>query len=156
MGYFFQDLKYVYIHWPFCPYKCHYCDFVAIASHEQFMERYHNALKQEIFSSKDRFSQKQILKTIYFGGGTPSTYPLPLLLDMFDTLKNIFLFDTTTEITLEVNPGTVTQDALKVWRQVGINRLSIGVQSLKDQVLQDLNQRYVLVLINLIPVRLKH
>ena len=117
-----------------------FCDFVALASHEQFMERYHNALIKEIRSFKDSFSQNAPLKTIYFGGGTPSTYPPHLLLDMFAILKSEFLFDETTEVTLEVNPGTVTKEALKVWKQVGINRLSIGVQSLKDQVLQKLNR----------------
>ena len=140
MGYFFKNVEHVYIHWPFCPYKCHFCDFVALASHEQFMERYHNALIKEIRSFKDSFSQNAPLKTIYFGGGTPSTYPPHLLLDMFAILKSEFLFDETTEVTLEVNPGTVTKEALKVWKQVGINRLSIGVQSLKDQVLQKLNR----------------
>lgn len=137
---YFKDLEHIYIHWPFCPYKCHFCDFVALASHEQFMEQYHNALKKEILSFKNSFSQKIPLKTIYFGGGTPSTYPPQLLLDMFATLKEVFLFDETTEVTFEVNPGTVTKEALKVWKQVGINRLSIGVQSLKDQVLQGLNR----------------
>ena len=140
MGYFFQNLEHVYIHWPFCPYKCHFCDFVALASHEQFMEKYHKALLQEIIAFKDNFSQISPLKTIYFGGGTPSTYPPELLLDTFAILKETFLFDEKTEITFEVNPGTVTKEALQVWKKVGINRLSIGVQSLKDKVLQDLNR----------------
>ena len=140
MGYLFHNLEHLYIHWPFCPYKCHFCDFVALASHEQFMERYHQALVKEIKSFKDSFTQTKPLKTIYFGGGTPSTYPPELLLDTFGTLKDIFLFDENTEVTFEVNPGTVTKEALKVWKKVGINRLSIGVQSLKDQVLQGLNR----------------
>jgi oxygen-independent coproporphyrinogen-3 oxidase len=140
LGYFFQNLEHVYIHWPFCPYKCHFCDFVALASHEQFMERYHKALLQEIVAFRDTFSQISALKTIYFGGGTPSTYPPKLLLDTFAILKEVFLFDEKTEITFEVNPGTVTKEALNVWKEVGINRLSIGVQSLKDKVLQDLNR----------------
>lgn len=140
MDYLFQNLEHLYIHWPFCPYKCHFCDFVALASHEQFMERYHQALIKEIVSFKNNFTQVKPLKTIYFGGGTPSTYPPELLLDTFDTLKDIFLFDEKTEVTFEVNPGTVTKEALRMWKKVGINRLSIGVQSLKDQVLQGLNR----------------
>jgi len=140
LGYFFHNLEYVYIHWPFCPYKCHYCDFVALASHEQFMEQYHQALIQEIKSFKGQFTQSSPLKTIYFGGGTPSTYPPELLLDTFAILKNSFLVDENTEITFEVNPGTVTKELLNVWKEVGINRLSIGVQSLKDQVLKNLNR----------------
>jgi len=140
LGYLFQNLEHLYIHWPFCPYKCHFCDFVALASHEQFMERYHQALVKEIRAFKGIFTQTKPLKTIYFGGGTPSTYPPELLLDTFGTLKDIFMFDEKTEVTFEVNPGTVTKEALKVWKEVGINRLSIGVQSLKDQVLQGLNR----------------
>ncbi len=139
MRYFFRGLEYIYIHWPFCPYKCHFCDFVAMASHEQFMVDYHNALCKEIELSIDSISAKP-LKTIYLGGGTPSTYPAHLLLDMFAILKKHFEFDQTTEVTIEVNPGTATEALLQTWHNAGINRLSIGVQSLKDQVLRSLNR----------------
>ena len=74
------------------------------------------------------------------GGGTPSTYPNTLLLDMFDTLYKGFVIDKTTEISIEVNPGTVKLEQLTVWKEVGINRLSIGVQSLKDSALKSLNR----------------
>lgn len=129
----------LYIHWPFCPYKCHFCPFVAIAGHDQFMNRYHTALVKEI---KDFGAQagKQPIETIFFGGGTPSTYPLPLLLDTFGTLEDMFEIDTQAEITIEVNPGTVSPEHLQVWKHVGINRLSIGVQSLKDEALKSLNR----------------
>ena len=109
-----------------------------MASHEQFMKDYHNALCREIEQFKHE--NPVHLKTIYMGGGTPSTYPAELLLDMFGILKKRFIFDQATEVTIEVNPGTVTDGLLKVWHQAGINRLSIGVQSLKDQVLQSLNR----------------
>jgi oxygen-independent coproporphyrinogen-3 oxidase len=74
------------------------------------------------------------------GGGTPSTYPDHLLLDMFGTLGDVFIFDSASEITIEVNPGTVRIEQLALWKSMGINRLSIGVQSLKDQVLKKLNR----------------
>ena len=140
MDYSFQQLKYLYIHWPFCPYKCNFCDFVALASHEEFMNQYHKSLCNEIKSFHGSFGEKTLLKTIYMGGGTPSTYPLDQLLDMFATLEDIFIFDQTTEVTLEVNPGTLKERSLDVWKQVGINRLSVGVQSLKDVVLKGLNR----------------
>ncbi|MCX5924017.1 MAG: radical SAM family heme chaperone HemW [Candidatus Dependentiae bacterium] len=140
MSYQFSKLQHVYIHWPFCPYKCHFCDFVAMASHEQFMKDYHNALKREIELFEPYAGPKERLQTIYFGGGTPSTYPAELLLDTFAILNTHFIFDEKTEVTIEVNPGTVTQDLLRVWHEVGINRLSIGVQSLKDIVLKSLNR----------------
>ncbi len=111
-----------------------------MASHEQFMKDYHNALKREIelFGMQEKPTQR--LQTIYFGGGTPSTYPADLLLDTFAILNTHFIFDKNTEVTIEVNPGTVTQELLHAWHQAGINRLSIGVQSLKDIVLKSLNR----------------
>ncbi len=111
-----------------------------MASHEQFMAQYHAALKKEIQNFKVDAVAKPALKTIYMGGGTPSTYPAHLLLDTFATLRELYHFDNSAEITLEVNPGTVTTELFQVWQQAGINRLSIGVQSLKDIVLKSLNR----------------
>lgn len=140
MSYRYVDLKHLYIHWPFCPYKCHFCDFVAMASHEQFMKQYHDALIKELEQNESLMPLKPRLKTIYFGGGTPSTYPPELLLDTFGRLRKLFDFDQTTEVTIEVNPGTIQPGLFDVWSKVGINRLSIGVQSLKDVVLNSLNR----------------
>lgn len=133
-------MQHLYVHWPFCPYKCHFCDFVAMASHEQFMQDYHKALMAEIDLFLPYASADRRLQTIYFGGGTPSTYPAELLLDTFGMLRKHFEFDEHTEVTIEVNPGTVTPDLLQAWHRAGINRLSIGVQSLKDVVLKSLNR----------------
>ena len=130
----------LYIHWPFCPYKCNFCPFVALAGHDQFMQQYHNALVKEVKKFIEDNQEKRTLQTIFMGGGTPSTYPNDLLLDMFGTLYNGFIIDKTAEISIEVNPGTVKQEQLAVWKSVGINRLSIGVQSLKDSVLRSLNR----------------
>ena len=135
------DTKSIYLHWPFCPYKCHFCPFVAVAGKDAYMDRYHATLVREIIRFTQKRAQKCMLDTVYFGGGTPSTYPNELLLDMFAILKTVFVFSSQAEITLEVNPGTVDDTKLKVWKQVGINRLSIGVQSLKDGVLSDLNRQ---------------
>lgn len=140
MSYYFKDLEHLYVHWPFCPYKCNFCDFVAIASHENFMQQYHDSLCKEIRDFKGLYDAKAPLKTLYIGGGTPSTYPLPRLLDMLSILKETVYFDESTEVTFEVNPGTVQEGALEIWKKIGINRLSIGVQSLKDTVLQGLNR----------------
>ncbi len=130
----------LYIHWPFCPYRCHYCPFVALASHDPFMERYHNALIKEIKDFGNNYPEKLPLDTIYFGGGTPSTYPDHLLTEMFAVLNQHFTFSENIEITLEVNPGTVRFEQLALWKQLGINRISIGVQSLNDEVLTKLNR----------------
>lgn len=131
----------LYIHWPFCPYKCHFCPFVALAGQDAHMGRYHAALKNELI----RFSEAQVnpvpLKTIYIGGGTPSTWPDALLLDTFDTLKHAFDMQSISEITIEANPGTVRLEQIEVWQKAGITRISVGVQSLNDTVLQNLNRR---------------
>jgi len=137
------DTRSFYIHWPFCPYKCHFCPFVAFANQDHLMTRYHEALLAEIglFANSCRQAGKKLdLETIYFGGGTPSTYPTHLLLDTLCILKNEFNLKADAEITIEVNPGTVSQEQLRVWKTIGINRLSIGVQSLNDAVLKKLNR----------------
>ncbi len=129
-----------YIHWPFCPYRCHFCPFVAYLKNDSFLKPYHDILVKEILDYGNQFDEKPHLKTIYFGGGTPSTYPDDLLLDTFGTLNKVANFGDDTEITIEVNPGTVTKEQLIFWKTLGINRLSIGVQSLNEQALQKVNR----------------
>ncbi|NBV40464.1 coproporphyrinogen III oxidase, partial [bacterium] len=104
----YKNLQHLYIHWPFCPYKCHFCDFVAIASHEEFMQSYHDALIQEVRTFCTGYTDTTPLKTIYVGGGTPSTWPPELLSAFFAELRLRFTWEKDIEITLEVNPGTVT------------------------------------------------
>jgi oxygen-independent coproporphyrinogen-3 oxidase len=108
------------------------------------MEQYHNALQKEI---KNFILHHTVgpLETIYIGGGTPSTYPLPLLLDMFGTLRKNVPFTPDIEITLEVNPGTATEQKVCEWALMGINRMSIGVQSFKQDVLYALNRKQALI-----------
>ena len=134
------DTRSAYIHWPFCPYRCHFCPFVALAGQDEFMTSYHQALVKEIELFAQQMDRKQPIETLFFGGGTPSTYPDHLLLDMFGILKEKFVFADTTEVTIEVNPGTVRPEQLGLWKELGINRISMGVQSLKDGVLQNLNR----------------
>jgi oxygen-independent coproporphyrinogen-3 oxidase len=131
----------LYIHWPFCPYKCHFCPFVALAGQDAHMGRYHESLKKELI----RFGSTQLnpvpLKTIYIGGGTPSTWPDKLLLDTFDTLEHTFDMRSISEITIEANPGTVRPEQIEIWQKAGITRISVGVQSLNDTVLRTLNRQ---------------
>lgn len=104
------------------------------------MDEYHKALMRELKLYKSELKSKQQLDTIYIGGGTPSTWPDELLLDTFGTLKDMFDFDSISEITIEANPGTVREEQFELWKQLGITRLSIGVQSLDDAVLEKLNR----------------
>lgn len=114
---------------------------MALAGHDSFMKQYHDALVAEIEKFGTDVGLRLPIETIFFGGGTPSTYPDDLLLDMFGILKKVFILDNLKEVTLEVNPGTVRiPEQLAFWRDLGITRLSIGVQSLKDNVLKALNR----------------
>lgn len=108
------------------------------------MPPYHAALQKELLAFHDQQGQEKVdLKTIYFGGGTPSTYPDDLLLDTFGTLRKMSTFNDETEITIEVNPGTANRAKLEHWKKLGVNRLSIGVQSLNEKVLKDINRLQV-------------
>lgn len=130
----------LYIHWPFCPYRCDFCPFVALAGHDAFMERYYHALKTELERYIQQRDSTVPINTIFVGGGTPSTMPDHLILDMFGILKKEMPLSDDIEVTIEVNPGTVRIEQFDVWARCGINRLSIGVQSLNDAVLKKLNR----------------
>jgi len=132
----------LYIHWPFCAAKCHYCDFVAMQDHNDFSTAYHNALCSEIraFVAGRPHLLNTPIQTIFLGGGTPSLYPLPLLAKLFQLLRELFDLSGLEECSLEVNPGGQTDEHFAVWRDVGINRLSVGVQVLDDAVLARLNR----------------
>ncbi|QQR53399.1 radical SAM family heme chaperone HemW [bacterium] len=146
----------LYIHWPFCPYRCHFCPFVALAGQDEYMLQYHDALVKEIqyFFDHYRLVQQEI-DTVFLGGGTPSTYPTDLLLDTFIILKKNLHFQKDAEITIEVNPGTVIEKQVLEWVKMGINRVSVGVQSLKDGVLHELNRmqtkQQVITLMDFLP-----
>ena len=106
------------------------------------MERYHRTLVQEIEQFASSCTKKEEIDTIFIGGGTPSTWPDELILDMSGTIRSVYRVNNSAEITIEVNPGTVRKEQLKMWADLGINRLSIGVQSLNDSVLRNLNKLY--------------
>ena len=134
-------MEHYYIHWPFCKNKCHYCDFVALEKHEEFVKEYHGALMKEMESFFKKNDQKKIpVKTVFFGGGTPSLYPLSLLEENIDQLFRYLDRSTLQEMTLEVNPEGVTHEMLKAWKKLGFTRLSVGVQVLDDKVLKNLNR----------------
>lgn len=127
-----------YIHWPFCPYRCSYCPFTALAGQDELMPLYHDALCNELLLWKQ--AKKYELETLYFGGGTPSTYPENLMLDMSAILSTVCSFNDGCEITIEVNPGTLSPSHSETWQKIGINRISLGVQSLNSQTLTLLNR----------------
>jgi putative oxygen-independent coproporphyrinogen III oxidase len=138
---FAQPPRHLYIHWPFCSFKCHYCDFVAFEQHAEHQAEYHQVLLAEIRTFAKQFSQPAPIDTIFIGGGTPSLYHLPWITELFSVLRSSFDLNNCTEITLESNPADIDEEKLDCWHSIGINRLSVGVQSLDDEVLLKLNRR---------------
>ena len=137
-----EELLSLYIHFPFCKQRCIYCDFNTLGGVKQ-EERlvYHKALLQDI-----RLSARQVkiakggLRSLYLGGGTPTLAPADWLMEVVDTVKEYYGFNPQAEITIEANPGTLSLAKLKSLRQCGINRLSMGVQSLNAGLLHKLGR----------------
>ena len=124
----------IYIHIPFCRAKCRYCAFNSIVANNKLIDDYINALCIEIAQSH------QTVDTIYFGGGTPSILNLKQLSKIFEILRNNYDLSKCNEITFEANPGTVDKNYLTTLKKLGINRLSLGVQSFDDTLLQTLGR----------------
>ena len=126
-------INHVYIHIPFCEKKCNYCSFCSFNLIKK-KDIYLEALIKEI----KYYYNNVTLKTIYFGGGTPS------LLDSKDIKKilDCFNFTLDTEITLELNPHNITKEKLENLKKIGINRLSIGVQNFCDETLKELGRTH--------------
>ena len=131
----------LYIHIPFCETKCPYCDFNTYASIEQLIPDYVEALAEELRLWGAALDSPRI-QSIFFGGGTPSYVPPEDIGRLLDTARSGFVVTEEAEITLESNPGDVTEERLATWRESGINRLSIGVQSLDDGLLRLLGRRH--------------
>ena len=131
----------IYIHIPFCAKKCNYCDFISFENKNNMIEEYINALKKEI--EEFDFSKYEVT-TIYLGGGTPSYIKENYIVEILELIKNKISTNKTKwddiEITIEVNPGTVTKEKLKAYKNIGINRLSIGLQSTNDKLLKQIGR----------------
>jgi oxygen-independent coproporphyrinogen-3 oxidase len=129
----------LYLHIPFCEKKCLYCDFYSIES-SSMMENYLSSLNREIDLSASFGGDGVVFETIYFGGGTPSLLPPATVGHILDRLHRNFHISSTAEVTLEANPGTVDFQKLRKLRQIGINRLSVGIQSFHDGELKFLTR----------------
>ena len=126
----------IYIHIPFCKHKCMYCDFLSFANETVTTQiQYINALMNEINLYKP-YADRYIVKTIYIGGGTPSILDEALIGNVLDHIREVFKVDRFAEITIEANPGTIKYTDLLMFRDKGINRISIGLQSSDDDLLR--------------------
>ena len=125
----------IYVHIPFCKRKCYYCDFISYSKKEDKIQEYIQAVKKEI----ELQNIKSTITTIYIGGGTPSYIESKYIKDIIEVIlkKNV---SENAEITIEVNPGTVTEEKLWDYKNCGINRLSIGLQSTKDELLKQIGR----------------
>lgn len=127
----------IYVHIPFCLHKCHYCDFNSHVFAQPPWQVYAEALVREIetYAKQSQFAARPVA-SIFFGGGTPSLAPASLFSDVIQTIRKHFLLDQHAEITIEANPGASEMERFQAYRQAGINRLSIGVQSFDQAELQ--------------------
>ncbi len=129
----------LYIHIPFCVKKCLYCDFLSGVFDEKMQRRYVAALCTEIKYMASKHADASVT-TIYVGGGTPSWLSEDLMDAIMTTIKQSFKVDPLAEISVECNPGTLSSEKLNVYRSIGINRLSIGLQSANDDELKELGR----------------
>lgn len=122
----------LYIHIPFCAKRCNYCAFLTFAENDQMIEGYVEHLIKEIaLYQTDAYE----VDTIYIGGGTPSHIPAEQMAKVLEAVKQYFLVSETCEVTIEMNPESVTLEKLAAYQAMGINRYSMGVQSFNDEVL---------------------
>lgn len=129
----------IYIHIPFCIKKCDYCDFVSVKLNDGLIEEYINDLIKEI-EIYSKLISKYVIDSIFIGGGTPSSIDSKFIGKIFEKLYSSFNIDSKAEITIEVNPGTINKKKLEAYKDFGINRISLGAQSLNDKILQNIGR----------------
>lgn len=129
----------LYVHIPFCIKKCAYCDFLSGPAPREEQKAYADALMREIDRYRGKF-EESIVTSIFFGGGTPSVLETKLMAGVISRIRDVFQIDPCAEITMEMNPGTVSKEKFLEWKEMGINRLSIGLQSARNEELQILGR----------------
>ena len=129
----------IYIHIPFCVKKCAYCDFLSCPADDETKERYVQALCREIEWSKDCLKE-YLVDTVFIGGGTPSILEEKYIGQILDTLRSVARVSDDAEITIECNPGTLTMEKLEAYKDAGINRISLGLQSANDKELKTIGR----------------
>lgn len=133
-----QNLS-LYLHIPFCVRKCLYCDFLSGPQSADVQEQYVEALCREIQETSPEYREYQVV-SVFIGGGTPSVLLPEQTIRIMETLKSCFTLTDTCEISMEMNPGTVTPEKMNAYRACGINRISIGLQSANDGELKALGR----------------
>ena len=129
----------IYIHVPFCAVKCPYCDFYSVRYSQTAVQRYADAVCRNLAALPDQLQAD----TVYFGGGTPSLLPTDMMKRMLEAIRQRCQLAADAEITLEANPLTCTPERLRAWRDAGINRLSLGIQSFDTEILAVLGRKHL-------------
>ncbi len=132
----------IYIHIPFCKQACNYCNFhfsTSLKQKEALIDALVKEINHPLYQPKD---ENEIITTLYFGGGTPSILNITDLERIFEALHKRFVFADDIEITLEANPDDITDSKLQKWKTIGINRLSVGIQSFLEDELQWMNRAH--------------
>ena len=136
----------IYIHIPFCKHKCYYCDFVSFSNKEEIVEKYIKVVIKELkkYLENKEFMKNYNVTTIYIGGGTPSYIDSKYIVEILKEIeKNLVNNDTKfqdIEITLEVNPGTINEEKVNLYKKAKINRISMGLQSTNDKILKQIGR----------------
>jgi oxygen-independent coproporphyrinogen-3 oxidase len=137
-----MDAISLYFHIPFCRRRCGYCDFNTFAGMNQYIPKYVNALCREVEMVLSQIPDPVATHTIYFGGGTPSLLQANSFGQIFDSVRNQIKVMDDTEISLEANPETVSQESIKALHEIGFNRISFGMQSASTQDLRVLDRQH--------------
>lgn len=131
----------IYIHIPFCKKKCYYCDFISYCDKNELIYKYIECLKKEIINFAQKYKDVYDITTIYIGGGTPSSINEKYIKNIIDTINNnIVNIKKIKEITIEVNPGTITKEKIEQYKMARINRISIGLQSTNNKLLEEIGR----------------
>ncbi len=131
----------IYIHIPFCKKKCYYCDFISYCDKNELIDKYIECLKKEIINFAQKYKDVYDITTIYIGGGTPSSINEKYIKNIIDTINNnIVNIKKIKEITIEVNPGTITKEKIEQYKMARINRISIGLQSTNNKLLEEIGR----------------
>lgn len=134
----------LYLHIPFCPVKCHYCNFVITAKRSpDFRKRFFEALAEEVKHARAKWGRLRF-DTLYLGGGTPSDLNGEEMTRLLESLHHEFDFISPCEVSCEVNPGDVDSSKLEIYKKIGINRISLGVQAFQDKLLQKMGRPHQL------------
>ncbi len=131
----------IYIHWPFCLAKCPYCDFNSHVARQVDHRRWSEALAAELRASRALSGPRRV-STVFFGGGTPSLMPATVVGRLLDEIARLWACDSDIEVTLEANPTSVEAASFAAFRHAGVNRVSIGIQSLRDEDLRRLGRMH--------------